>query len=92
MEADVNLLSAENQECDMTDTAPPTKSEINDAVKRLQNGKAGGLDGVTAECLKAGGESVVNMLHCLFAVIWTSMAVPSGMKDAIVIPVFKEKD
>ncbi len=35
-----------------------TYKEVNQAIKRLKNGKAAGIDGFTAEILKCGGDVV----------------------------------
>ncbi len=35
-----------------------TFEEVNQAIKRLENGMAAGIDGITAEMLKCGGDIV----------------------------------
>ncbi len=35
-----------------------TYEEVNQAIKRLQNGKAAGTDGITAKTFKCGGDVV----------------------------------
>uniref|UniRef100_A0A336M488 CSON002588 protein n=1 Tax=Culicoides sonorensis TaxID=179676 RepID=A0A336M488_CULSO len=51
-------------------TSPPTKKEITDAIKSLKNGKAAGIDSITAEVLKADVNLKTEALHPLFAQVW----------------------
>ncbi len=39
-----------------------TYEEVNQAIKRLRNGKAAGIDGITAEMLKCGGGVVTKWM------------------------------
>ena len=40
----------------------PTEGEVAEIIKRLKNGKAPGLDGITAEMLKHGGKKLVKLI------------------------------
>ena len=46
------------------------KSEVLRALKKIKCGKSPGLDGITAELLKNGGDCVVKWLIRLFSVCW----------------------
>jgi len=45
------------------DTGPVTHAEIRIAIKQMKNGKAGGVDGVTTELMKADLETTVAVLY-----------------------------
>ena len=54
-------------------------------------GKAPGVDGVTAEMLKAGGETVVEWLHWICCLAWEQGVVPDEWVMAIIVPIYKGK-
>ena len=60
----------------------PREDEIRAAIKLLKNGKAPGVDKITAELLKLGEETVVQWLTTQLAVsIWQSECV-RGLGEA----------
>uniref|UniRef100_A0A914XPG8 Reverse transcriptase domain-containing protein n=1 Tax=Plectus sambesii TaxID=2011161 RepID=A0A914XPG8_9BILA len=67
-------------------------TEVKVAIKSLKNGKAPGVDQITAEMLKAGGDVLARRLHTLLGVIWTAERVPEAWKKAIVVPILKKGD
>ena len=62
--------------------------EIRAAIKKLKNHKAAGLDGVTAEMLKAGGDTVVKALKAIVDDIWYSGVWPEDwtVSELVAIP------
>lgn len=74
------------------DESEPSMKEIRTAILDLKNNKAPGIDEVTPEALKYGGEIIVERLHALLRLIWRSEAVPTSWKKAIIIPIFKKGD
>lgn len=62
---------------DEIDTGPIRKIEIIRAIKKLKNGKSGGVDGITAEMLKADIEATTKYLEKLFETIWSEETQPS---------------
>ena len=75
----------------ITKQGPIKKREIRQAIGRLKGGKAPGIDGVTAEMLKAGGEVVVEWLHWVCCLSWEQGVVPEEWVQAIIIPIYKGK-
>jgi len=69
-----------------------TKAEIRDAIKKLKNGKAGGIDGITAELLKADTQTTVDWLDKLFRTIWEREEVPKEWKQGIIVKLPKKGD
>jgi hypothetical protein len=53
-------------------------------VKKLKNGKSGGIDGITAEIMKADMETTTRYLEKLFTAIWNEVIPPKWNKGLIV--------
>ena len=70
----------------------PTISKLKSAIKSLKNGKAPGIDQVTAEMIKAGGDTLLQRLHSLLKLIWHTERIPSAWKKAIIVPILKKGD
>ena len=64
----------------------PSEADVERAIKSLKNGKAAGFDGVHAEMLKAGGNTLVKWIHRLIARIWQDEVVPDDWSRAVVVP------
>ena len=67
------------------------KVEVRAAVKRLKAGKAAGMDGIPGECIKSGGEPIVEWLVRLFNGCFESGCVPGDWKSACIVPLYKGK-
>ena len=69
---------------------PPTREEVRRNLKRMQNDKAPGIDGITAEMWKADIELSVTELHNLLLKIWDSEIVPSDWKKSLISIIAKK--
>ena len=74
------------------DTSQLTREEVEQAVKKLQNGKAAGEDEIVAEMLKNKGEVMIDWLLEILQEVWRTKQLPSEWKKSILIPVHKKKD
>ena len=70
----------------------PSLSEIENAIKKLKNNKAAGVDEIHAEALKAGGETLARWIHRLIERIWKEESVPEDWRKSIIVPLFKKGD
>ncbi len=61
------------------------------ATGNLKNGKAAGEDGITAEMLKYGGETVLEWMHKICGLAREEGRVPRDWTKAIIISVYKGK-
>ncbi len=61
------------------------------AIARLKCGKAAGMDGVTAEMLKYGGDSVVEWMLLICERAWKNGEVPDDWMKTIIVPLYKGK-
>ena len=68
---------------------PFSAVEVTGAVKRLKNRKSPGPDGVMAEHLKAGGESIIIWLMNILNAVVDLEVIPDLLKVGIVVPVYK---
>ena len=48
----------------------PTIQEIEEAIKKLRNGKSIGKEEKAAELLKSGGQELCKMIHVLVLKVW----------------------
>ena len=67
----------------------PTYDEVASAIRKLNNGKAPDINGLTAEVIKSGGDSMVNMLHQLVCHHWEKGSVPQEWIDAVLVSLYK---
>ena len=69
-----------------------TIEEIAAAIKETKSKKAPGIDEITAEVIKAGGEPMQVMLEKLFRKIWNNEISPSDWQKMLVTPIHKKGD
>ena len=69
--------------------APLTEEEICVAISHLKNGRAPGLDEISAEMLKLGGDESVQWLKLLSDCIWREETIPNDWKSQLLIPLHK---
>ena len=64
--------------------------EVTKSIHALKNNKAGGLDEVTAELLKDGGETVAEEFTYLFNLIWQAEDVPGDWRRGAIVTLPKK--
>ena len=69
----------------------PTMQEVAQSVNNMRNSKSPGIDGIPAELLKYGGETLLSRLHELITVVWEEEAVPQQWRDAKLTSIYKRK-
>ena len=67
-----------------------TENEVRAAVGNMKNGKAQGVDGITPEMVKAGGEKVIQILKDIFNNIFFKGLYPDSWSKAIIVPIYKK--
>jgi len=67
-------------------------SEITEAISKLKNGKATGVDGVCAELIKTGGEPVIDALHDICNRAWNEEKFPSIWCKSVIVTIPKKGD
>jgi len=65
--------------------------EVHTAVRKLKNGKAPGLCGITAEMLKASGDLGILWLTSVIKQVWQTGVIPPDWKKGIILPIYKGK-
>ncbi|CAI2737188.1 unnamed protein product, partial [Dicrocoelium dendriticum] len=85
----LNGLKQHDVKADLADT--PRLDETQRALAQLRNGKCAGGDGIPPEVLKHGGPALLTALHHLVQRVWIEEEVPSELKDALVLPLYKGK-
>ena len=66
-------------------TNPPTKMEIEEAIRQIKSNKAAGPDHIPPEAIKADMTTLVDILHTLFTNIWNEEDIPGDWKKGILI-------
>ena len=88
---DRSRLVLPEQTC-VPDCSPPCLDETQLMIDKLKSHKAAGVDEITAEVLKMGGDSVVAWLHEIIVDVWESGKAPPEWKQALIVPLFKSGD
>ena len=73
-------------------TEPPTLHEVSLAIKAMKCGKAGGLDGVTADMLKAEDIMTPKLLKDILGQIWNSEEIPESWTTGLIVKLPKKGD
>ena len=68
-----------------------SRREVKRAIGRLKMGKAPGVDGITAEMLRFGGEVVIDWMHLICNFVWKQRTVLKDWMKAIMVPIYKGK-
>ena len=68
----------------------PNIQEVKDALKALKNGKAAGIDQITAEMLKADYEQTSKELVHIFDLIWEKESVPKQWNKGLICKIPKK--
>lgn len=74
-------------EVDMSDIMD---AEVAAAIRHLKNNKAPGLDQISAEMLKAGGDEVVRVLTTLLNDCWHMERVPNDWRQGVIVKLPKK--
>ena len=67
----------------------PSRGEIKVSVNQMNNNKAPGMGGITAEIPKNGGEKMIDLLEQVIQSVWVS-EVPQDWRDAILVSLYKK--
>ena len=67
-------------------------SEVDEAIRRMKNGKSPGDDGISIDVLKLGGEELSKVLLKLFNKCLLENNIPDDWNNAIVILIHKKGD
>ena len=67
-----------------------TEEEISTAISQMRNAKAPGLDGISSEVLKLGGEATVRWLSSIFTTMCTEETIPSDWQKQLLVPIHKK--
>ena len=77
----------------VTEHIPPiTEHKVIHSIKRLSKRKAPGIDGITSELIKAGGDMLITMLIILFNKIIKTEKSPEDWSKMIITPIHKKGD
>ena len=92
LKVDEDLLNATPTANSPDDEPPPSRAMIAAAVKRLKNRKTPGVCLITAEMLKHGGDTIIDWLHQVISIVWSTERSPQDWKDAAIVTIFKKGD
>ena len=66
------------------------REEVEEAVKKMKNGKSPGVDNIPGELIKNGGEAMIDALTVICQRIWTTKEWPNKWTQSIMIPLPKK--
>ena len=68
------------------------EEEVREAIKKMKNGKAPGVDRITVELIKASKEVPVKELTRLFRQLWDKGRIPDKWKKGLFVKLPKKGD
>jgi hypothetical protein len=70
----------------------PSLVEVKIAIGKLKSYKSPGTVQISAELIKAGGETLYSEIHILICSIWNKEELPQQWKESITVPIYKKGD
>jgi len=70
----------------------PMLDEVENAILRLKDNKAPGIDLIQAELIKKASPNFVEYMYQLITKIWTTETIPEDWSWSIVCPIHKKRD
>ena len=77
---------------DVFSAAPFSEKELHEALKKLNSGKAPGLDGITIEHVRNAGAVMVRVLTLLYNHILKTEFIPTNFRRGVQVPLYKGKN
>ncbi|XP_068240935.1 uncharacterized protein [Palaemon carinicauda] len=74
------------------DVETPNREEIKDAIRKLENNKAAGIDSIAAELINYGGQALHDKITNLMYCIWESEVMASDWDEGILAVLHKKQD
>ncbi|BHF74096.1 hypothetical protein SprV_0401718000 [Sparganum proliferum] len=71
---------------------PSSKGEVVDAIRKLRNNKAPGVDGIPAEIFKSCVDTLAPWFHEVIEREWRNEIVPDDWGSGIFVPILKKED
>jgi len=72
---------------------PPTREETFEAIHQMKCNKAAGLDcAITAEALRYGGDSMIDIIHGFCSEVYRTLTPPSQWTTSVIVPLPKKGD
>jgi hypothetical protein len=68
----------------------PSHLEVEIAVTKLNKYKSPGSDQILAELIRAGGETLVSVIHKFVNSIWNKEKLPDQWKESVIVPIHKK--
>ena len=68
-----------------------TREEVVGRVRKLKNGKSAGIDEISGEMIKHGGEKVIDWIWKLCSKAFVEGIVPKDWRRAVIVPLYKGK-
>ena len=75
-----------------TDEPTPTLDEVENAVHKVTDNKALGIDLIQAELIKKASQDFVEYMYRLITKIWTIETMPEDWNWSITCPIHKKGD
>jgi len=73
-----------------TDELTPALDEVENAIQKLKDNKAPGIDLIQAELIKKASPDFVECMYQLITKIWTTETIPEDSNWSIICPIHKK--
>jgi hypothetical protein len=79
-------IEAENDIC-----LPPPTLEVKEQINTIKNNRAPGVDNITGEMIKYGGNEILKHISTLIHKIWMEEKMPEEWSIAVICPIHKKE-